>query len=136
LLEVVNFTGYRLIRRTLRIGCSVIQDFDLWKLDDLRSHIVDTKWFKITKNRKSLKTFSLRTETLCHCYTLLKVPWYVPYDISIARQWAPGPLHSKGKIWVFLLQEVLFIQWEWANMDIKLYHLSIRSVLMWAHFPS
>ena len=23
-------------------------------------------------------------------------------------QWAPGPLHSKGKIRVFLLQEVLF----------------------------
>ena len=29
-------------------------------------------------------------------------------DISIATQWAPGPLHSKGKIRVFLLQEVLF----------------------------
>ena len=26
----------------------------------------------------------------------------------MATQWDPGPLHSKGKIRVFLLQEVLF----------------------------
>jgi len=26
----------------------------------------------------------------------------------MATQWAPGPLHSKGKIRVFLLQELLF----------------------------
>ena len=26
----------------------------------------------------------------------------------MATQWAPGPLHSKSKIRVFLLQEVLF----------------------------
>ena len=26
----------------------------------------------------------------------------------MATQWAPGPLHSKGKITVFLFQEVLF----------------------------
>ena len=26
----------------------------------------------------------------------------------MATQWAPGPLHSKGKVRVFLLQEVLF----------------------------
>jgi len=26
----------------------------------------------------------------------------------MATQWAPGPLHSNGKIRVFLLQEVLF----------------------------
>jgi len=26
----------------------------------------------------------------------------------MATQWAPGPLYSKGKIRVFLLQEVLF----------------------------
>ena len=26
----------------------------------------------------------------------------------MATQWAPGPLHSKGKIRVLLLQEVLF----------------------------
>ena len=27
----------------------------------------------------------------------------------MATQWAPGLLHSKGKIRVFLLQEVLFV---------------------------
>jgi len=26
----------------------------------------------------------------------------------MATQWAPGPLHSKGKFRVFLLQEMLF----------------------------
>ena len=26
----------------------------------------------------------------------------------MATQWAPGPLHSKGQITVFLLQKVLF----------------------------
>ena len=29
-------------------------------------------------------------------------------DISMATQWVPGPLPSKGKIRVFLLQEVSF----------------------------
>ena len=29
-------------------------------------------------------------------------------DNSMARQWVPGPLHSKGKIRVFLLQDELF----------------------------
>ena len=29
-------------------------------------------------------------------------------DVFMATQWAPGPLNSKGKIRVFLLQEVLF----------------------------
>ena len=29
-------------------------------------------------------------------------------DISMATQWAPGPLHSKSKLRVFLLQVVLF----------------------------
>ena len=29
-------------------------------------------------------------------------------DISMTTQWAPGPLHSKGQMGVFLLQEVLF----------------------------
>ena len=34
--------------------------------------------------------------------------WRLLLDISMATQWVPGPLHSKGKIRVFLLQEVLF----------------------------
>ena len=52
--------------------------------------------------------FLHRTETQYSCYTHHKVPLYVHCDISMATQWAPGPLHSKGKIRVFLLQEVLF----------------------------
>lgn len=54
------------------------------------------------------RLFLHRTETLCSCYGYYKVPWYVHCDISMATQWFPGPLHSKGKIRVFLLQEVLF----------------------------
>ena len=49
-----------------------------------------------------------RTETLYSCYTHHKVPWDVLFDISMATQWAPGPLHPKGKVRVPLLQEVLF----------------------------
>ena len=33
---------------------------------------------------------------------------HVHCDISMATQWAPDPFHSKGKIRVSLLQEVLF----------------------------
>ena len=65
---------------------------------------MDTKWWKITKNRVSLTIFSVWNS----CYTLHKVPWYVHCDISMAIQWAPDPIHSKGEIRVFLLQEVLF----------------------------
>ena len=55
------------------------------------------------------RCFLCRTETLYnYCCTYHKVPWYVHCGISMATQWDPGPLHSKGKIRVFLLQEVLF----------------------------
>jgi len=40
------------------LGCRVIQDFDLCKLDALWHHNVDTKWCKITKI-DSLMTFSV-----------------------------------------------------------------------------
>ena len=54
----------------------------------------------------------------------------------MTAQWAPGPLHSKGKIRVFLLQEVylllLFIQWVWANMDIA-QHKDKKSVRLWSN---
>ena len=49
-----------------------------------------------------LQLFLYRTKILCSCYT------HHNCDISMATQWAPGPLHTKGKIRVFLLQEVLF----------------------------
>ena len=43
-------------------------------------------------------------------------------DVSMATQWAPGPLHPKGKIRVSLSSKcyllLMFIQWVWANMDI------------------
>ena len=41
-----------------------------------------------------------------------KKKWgHVPLgDISMATQWVPSPVHSKGKIRVFLLQEVLFVR--------------------------
>ena len=88
------------------LGCRVIQDFDLCKLDyvtmwtqnDVKSQKMEYLW----------RIFIYRTETLYSYYTHHKVPWYVHCDISMATQWAPGPFHSKGKIRVFLLQEVLF----------------------------
>ena len=50
-----------------------------------------------------------RTETLYSYYTRHKVPLYVYCDISLATQWAPAPLHSKGKVTVFLLRELLLL---------------------------
>lgn len=44
------------------------------------------------------------------------------FDISMATQWAPGPLHPKDKIRVSLLKKscllCVFSQWVWANMDL------------------
>ena len=87
-------------------GCRVIQDLDLCKLDDLWRHIVDTD-VKSQTMEYLWTLFLYRPETLCSCYTRHKVLWYVQYDLSISTQWAPGPLHSKGEIRVFLLQERL-----------------------------
>ena len=47
----------------------------------------------------------MTAETLCSSYTHHKVLWYVHCDISMARQRAPGPLYSKVKVRVVLLQE-------------------------------
>ena len=49
-----------------------------------------------------------RTETLYSCCTHDKVPCHVLCDISMATQWAPGPLHPDAKVRVPFLQEVLF----------------------------
>ena len=54
------------------------------------------------------RLFLYRTETLYSCCNQHKVSWYFYCDISMATQWAPGPLHLKEKIRVFLLQEELF----------------------------
>ena len=72
-------------------------DVAMWTQNDLKSQVVYLS-----------QLFLHRTETLYSCYTHHKVLGYVHCDISMATQWAPGLLHSKGKIGVFLLQEVLF----------------------------
>ena len=45
---------------------------------------------------------------LCTVVTVITKFHNVHCDISMAKQWTPGPLHSKGKIRVSLLQEMLF----------------------------
>ena len=44
-----NDEGWLLFYCNSTLGCRVIQDFYLCKLDDLWRHNVDTKWFEITK---------------------------------------------------------------------------------------
>ena len=53
-----NDEEWRLFYCDSTLGCRVIQDFDLCKLDDLWRHIEETKSCKTTKNGISLKTFS------------------------------------------------------------------------------
>ena len=90
------------------LGCRVIQDFGLCKSDDLWRHNSTQSGAKSQKIEYLSRLFLYRTETQYSSYTHHKVPWYVHCDISMATQWAPGPLHSKGTIRVFLLQEMLF----------------------------
>ena len=70
-----------------------------------------TKWIQSGVQSQKIeylsRLFLYRTETLYSCYTHHKAAWYVHCDISMATQSAPDPLHSKGKIRVFLLQEVI-----------------------------
>ena len=54
-----NDEEWRLFYFDSTLGCWVIQDFDLCKIDDLWRHRVDTKWCKITKNWISFTTFSV-----------------------------------------------------------------------------
>ena len=82
------------------IGSPSYSDFDLrkwddvtlWTQNDLKWNISEDFWCKELKN--------------CSCYTHHEVPWYVHCHISMATQWAPGPLHSKGIVRGFLLQGV------------------------------
>ena len=53
------------------------------------------------------RLFLYRTETFTVVAIITKFH-EMSTDISMATQCAPGPLHSKGKIRVFFLQEVLF----------------------------
>ena len=96
--------------------------FGLGKLDDLWRHIVDKMMYIHKKMEYLWRRVLYSTETLCSCCTHHKVSWYFHCDISMATQWAPGPLHSKDKIRVFSFKRcyllLLLIQWVWANMDI------------------
>ena len=56
-----NDEQWRLFYCDSTLGCWVIQDFDLCKLDDLWRHRVDTKWCKITKYWISLQVLSLQS---------------------------------------------------------------------------
>ena len=99
---------WRLFQRDSTLGCRLIQDFDLCKLDECDVTKGTQSGAKSQKIDYLSRLFLYRTETQYSCYAPHKVPWYVHCEISMATQWAPGPLHSKGKIKVFLLQEVLF----------------------------
>ena len=61
---------------------------------------------KSQKINVSHNFFLCRTETVVTLVT--KFHDMSTVTISMATQWAPGPLHSKGIIRIFLLQEVLF----------------------------
>ena len=130
-----NDKEWRLFYCDSTLGSRVIQDFDLCKLDDLWRHDVDKMVYNHKKIESLSPLFLYRTETWYSCYTHHKVTWYVHYDISMATQWAPGPLISKGKIRVFLLQEMLFAivvsgcEWIWT-----LHSTSTRkSVKLWSN---
>ena len=99
-------------------------DVTLWTQNDVKSQKMEYLW----------RPFLYRTETLYSCCTDHKVSWYLHCDISMATQWAPGPLHSKDKIGVFSFKKcyllLLLIQWVWANMEITQHkHKKVRLTL-------
>ena len=65
------------------LGCQVVQDFDLCKLDDLWCHFVYTKWCKITKNWISHNFFCIELKlgavvtliTKFHDMSTVAFPW-------------------------------------------------------------
>ena len=79
------------------LGCLVIQDFDLCKLDDLWHHIADTNWCKITKYGISMQILSLQgwnfAELMC-CknYTLCWWLWCHHSNLLVSR-----PLPSQNE---------------------------------------
>ena len=105
------------------LGCRVIQDFDLCKLDDLW-HRMDTKWCKITKNWISLRTFfvynwnlaqllhSSQSSMICSlCYFHDNTMGSTPSPFKGENQSFPP---SRSFIW----SSCCFIQWVWTNMAI------------------
>ena len=90
------------------LGYGVIQDFGLCKVDiSCNLSMWTQSGVQSQKIEYLSQLFLYKTETYSY-YTRHKVPWYVLCDISMPTQWTPGPLHSKGKISIFLLQDVLF----------------------------
>ena len=103
------------------LGCRVIQDFDLCKLDDIWRHFVDTKWYK---NWVSLTNFSARTElklstvvtliTNFHDMSTVTFPWQHYGLQALCIQRRKSEFSSTKKCYLILL----FIQWVWVNKDI------------------
>ena len=106
------------------LGCWVIQDFDLtrWTQSRVRSQKIEYL------SQRFL--FRSKNWNLVQLFTCYKFPWYV---ISVATQWAPGPLHSKGKIRVFLLQEVLFdLVVPFSGCE-RIWTSTRKSVILWSN---
>ena len=126
LKSVQNDKEWSLFYCDSTLGCRVIQDFDLCKLDDFWRHSMDRKWCTITKNQVALITIShdfFCTELKLSTVTLIKVTLYGPLrnfhgntigsrPSSIQR--GKSELSSFKKCYLLLM----FIQLVWANMDI------------------
>ena len=68
-----NGEGWHLFYCDSTLGCQIIQDYDLNKLDDLWLHIVDIKWFKVTKKWNISEDFFFIELKLCSCYSYYNV---------------------------------------------------------------
>ena len=104
------------------LGCRVIQDFDLCKLDDLGRHIVDIKWLKI-KKMEYLEDFFCSELELCTVVTVITkfhdtstvtFPWQHNGFQALFIQKKNSEFSSFKKCYLL----VLFIQLVRANMDI------------------
>ena len=86
-------------------------DVTLWRQNDVKSQKMEYPW----------RLFCIELK-LCTVVALTTKFHDITTDISMATQWAPGPLHSKDKIRVFSFKKcyllLLLLQWVWANMDI------------------
>ena len=102
------------------LGCRVMQDFDLCKFDDLWRHIVDIKWFKITKNGISLKTFSAYNWNFVHLVHLSQSSMICPLWHYHSNTMGSMPFLQKVKPEFSSFKKcyllALFIQWVLAKL--------------------
>ena len=103
------------------LGCRVIQDFDLCKLEDLWGHKVDTKWCKITKYGISVHILSLQgwcAARTTHCGS--------GYDVTIATYSLPDLYLPKMKNALFVVPESngLFFVLVLCNVHIRSHPLN------------